>query len=130
LVETNRPEQDRASTLYREKLWLRPKFPKPQNNCSINCQYPENGIPVTTVGRCCIHAAIVIAWRTTHDPTTWTTPEPPRGQEGQYTPRWRQWVRTPRKNVGAPDAQSRHPGEVQDLHRYKPDPWDGSWTPR
>jgi hypothetical protein len=21
-------------------------------------------------------------------------------------------------------------GKVQDLHRYKPDPWDGSWTPR
>jgi hypothetical protein len=23
-------------SLYREKLWLRPKFPKVQNNCSIN----------------------------------------------------------------------------------------------
>jgi hypothetical protein len=31
----------------------------------------------------------LVAWRTTPDPTTWTAPGPPRGQERQYTPRWR-----------------------------------------
>jgi hypothetical protein len=36
----------------------------------------------------------------------------------------------PRENAGSPDAQPEPPGEVQDLHRYKPDPWDGSRTPR
>jgi hypothetical protein len=28
------------------------------------------------------------------------------------------------------DAQPEPPGEVQDLHKYKPDPWDGSRTPQ
>jgi hypothetical protein len=28
------------------------------------------------------------------------------------------------------DAQPGPPGEVQDLHRYKPDPWNGSRTPQ
>jgi hypothetical protein len=28
------------------------------------------------------------------------------------------------------DAQPGPPGEVQDLHRYKPDSWDGSRTPQ
>jgi hypothetical protein len=37
----------------------------------------------------------LVAWRTTPDPTTWTAPGPPRGQERRYTPRWQQWVRTP-----------------------------------
>jgi hypothetical protein len=71
----------------------------------------------------------LVAWRTTLDPTTWTAPGPPRGQEGQYTPRWRQWVRTPQENVGAPNTQPGPLSEVQDLHRYKPDPWDRSRTP-
>jgi hypothetical protein len=70
----------------------------------------------------------LVMWRTTHDTTTWTAPEPPRSQEGQHTPRWQQWVRTPRESVGPLDAQPRPLGEVQDLHRYKPDPWDGSRT--
>jgi hypothetical protein len=34
----------------------------------------------------------------------------------------------PRESAGPLDAQPRPPGEVQDLHRYKPDPWDGSRT--
>jgi hypothetical protein len=34
----------------------------------------------------------LVTWRTTHDPTTWTAPGSPHSQEGQYTPRWRQWV--------------------------------------
>jgi hypothetical protein len=36
----------------------------------------------------------------------------------------------PRESVGPLDAQPGPPGEVQDLHRYKPDPWDGSRTPQ
>jgi hypothetical protein len=36
----------------------------------------------------------------------------------------------PRESAGALDAQPGPPGEVQDLHRYKPDPWDGSRTPQ
>jgi hypothetical protein len=35
-----------------------------------------------------------------------------------------------RESVGPLDAQTGPPGEVQDLHRYKPDPWDGSRTPQ
>jgi hypothetical protein len=34
----------------------------------------------------------------------------------------------PRESAGPLDAQLGPPGEVQDLHRYKPDPWDGSRT--
>jgi hypothetical protein len=34
----------------------------------------------------------------------------------------------PRESAGPLDAQPMPPGEVQDLHRYKPDPWDGSQT--
>ena len=36
----------------------------------------------------------------------------------------------PRESVEPLDAQPGPPGEVQDLHRYKPDPWDGSRTPQ
>jgi hypothetical protein len=36
----------------------------------------------------------------------------------------------PRESAGALDAQPGPPDEVQDLHRYKPDPWDGSRTPQ
>jgi hypothetical protein len=36
--------------------------------------------------------------------------------------------RPPRESAGPLDAQPRPPGEVQDLHRYKPDLWDGSHT--
>jgi hypothetical protein len=28
----------------------------------------------------------LVAWQTTHDPTTWTAPGPPRGQKRRYTP--------------------------------------------
>jgi hypothetical protein len=36
----------------------------------------------------------------------------------------------PRENSGPLDAQPGPPGKVQNLHRYKPDPWDGSRTPQ
>jgi hypothetical protein len=36
----------------------------------------------------------------------------------------------PRESAGPLDTQTGPPGEVQDLHRYKPDPWDGSQTPQ
>jgi hypothetical protein len=36
----------------------------------------------------------------------------------------------PRESVGPLDAQPGPPGEVQDLHRYKLDPWDRSRTPQ
>jgi hypothetical protein len=36
----------------------------------------------------------------------------------------------PRESAGPLDAQPGPPGEVQDLHRYKPDPWDGSRIPQ
>jgi hypothetical protein len=32
----------------------------------------------------------------------------------------------PRERAGPLDAQPGRPGEAKDLHRYKPDPWDGS----
>jgi hypothetical protein len=37
----------------------------------------------------------LVAWRTTHNPTTWAAPGPPRDQKRRHTPRRRQWVRTP-----------------------------------
>jgi hypothetical protein len=37
---------------------------------------------------------------------------------------------TPRESAGPLDAQTGLPGGVQNLHRYKPDPWDGSRTPQ
>jgi hypothetical protein len=60
-------------------------------------------------------------------------------------PRGRPWVRhmarrdnilqggdsgsgPPRESVGPLDAQPGPPDEVQDLHRYEPDPWNGSRT--
>jgi hypothetical protein len=63
---------------------------------------------------------------------------PPRGQlQGRHVARKNNILQggdsgfgPPRENVGAPDAQPGPPGEVQDLHRYKPDPWDESRTPR
>jgi hypothetical protein len=36
-----------------------------------------------------------ISLSTTAAPSTWAAPGPPRGQWRRYTPRWRQWVRTP-----------------------------------
>jgi hypothetical protein len=36
----------------------------------------------------------------------------------------------PQESVGPLDTQTGPPGEVQDLHKYKPDPWDGSRTPQ
>jgi hypothetical protein len=36
----------------------------------------------------------------------------------------------PRGSARPLDAQPGPPGKDQDLHRYKPDPWDGSRTPQ
>jgi hypothetical protein len=49
----------------------------------------------------------LVVWRTTHDPTTWATPGPPRGQKRRHTPRWRQWVRTPTGKCRTPGRTTR-----------------------
>jgi hypothetical protein len=36
----------------------------------------------------------------------------------------------PRESAGPQDAQPGPPSEVQDLHRYEPDPWNESRTPQ
>jgi hypothetical protein len=36
----------------------------------------------------------------------------------------------PRENAGPLEAQPGLPGGVQNLHKYKPDPWDRSRTPQ
>jgi hypothetical protein len=45
-----------------------------------------------------------------------------QGGDGGSTP--------PRESVGPLDAQPSPPDEVQDLHKFKPDPWNGSRTPQ
>jgi hypothetical protein len=70
----------------------------------------------------------LVAWRTTHDPTTRTVPGLPRGQEDNILQDGDSGFGPPWESAGPLDAQTRPPGEVQDLHRYKPDPWDGSRT--
>jgi hypothetical protein len=71
----------------------------------------------------------LVAWRTTHDPTTRTALGPPRGQGRQYPPRYQRWVRTPMgkfrtpaypdrtsgQDLGPPWVQTGPPGRVPDL---------------
>jgi hypothetical protein len=64
-------------------------------------------------------------------------PTPPRGRlRGRHVARGDDILQggdsgsgPPRESAGPLDAQPGPPGEVQDLHRYKPDHWDGSRTP-
>jgi hypothetical protein len=44
-----------------------------------------------------------------------------QGINSGYGPPW--------ESVGTLHIRTGPPGKVQDLHRYKPDPWDGSRTP-
>jgi hypothetical protein len=46
----------------------------------------------------------------------------PQGGDSGSGPPW--------ESAGPLDAQPGPPGEVQDLHRYEPDPWNGSRTPQ
>jgi hypothetical protein len=52
----------------------------------------------------------LVAWQTTPDPTMWMATGLPRGQERQYTPRWRQWVRTPTGKCQTPRCTNQTPG--------------------
>jgi hypothetical protein len=52
----------------------------------------------------------LVTWRTTHDPTTWTAPGPPRSQERQYTPRWRKWIPTPTGKCRTPGRTAQASG--------------------
>jgi hypothetical protein len=67
----------------------------------------------------------LVAWRTTHDPTTRTAPGPPRGREdnilqginGGFGPPW--------ESVGPLHIRTRPPGRLQDLRGNRPDPRTG-----
>jgi hypothetical protein len=69
----------------------------------------------------------VVAWQTVPDPTTWTAPGLPRGQERQYTPWCQQWVRTPTGKCRTPGytAQTSRQGPGPP-RKYRPDPRDRS----
>ena len=53
----------------------------------------------------------LVAWRTAPDPTTWTTPGPPRGQRRQNPPRYKQWIRTPMGKCRTPAYTDRTSGQ-------------------
>jgi hypothetical protein len=67
----------------------------------------EQGYPLLQYEGAVSMRLSLVAWRTIPDPTTWTTPGPPRGQERQYTPWCQQWVRTPTGKCRTPGYTDR-----------------------
>jgi hypothetical protein len=72
----------------------------------------------------------LVARHTAPNPTTWAALGSPRGQRRRSTLRCQRWVRTPTGSTGPLDTQTGLPGGIQNPHRYKLDPWDGSRTPQ
>jgi hypothetical protein len=70
----------------------------------------------------------LVAWRTTHDPTTRTAPGPPRGRKDNILQGINGGSGPPRESVGPLHIQTGPPGRVQDPRGYRPDPRDGSRT--
>jgi hypothetical protein len=71
----------------------------------------------------------LVAWRTTHDPTMWTAPGPPRGQERQYTPWCQQWAQTPTGKCRTPGYTARTSGQGPGPPRVQTGPPTGPGPP-
>jgi hypothetical protein len=70
----------------------------------------EQGYPLLQYEGAVSMRLSLVAWRTVPAPTTWMALGPPHGQERQYTPRWRQWVRTPTGKCRTPGCTARTSG--------------------
>jgi hypothetical protein len=71
----------------------------------------EQGYPLLQYESAVSMRLSVVAWQAVPDPTTWTAPGPPRGQERQYTPWCQQWVRTPTGKCRTPGYTARTSGQ-------------------